>query len=619
MQTSVQSEAKFQQGLALHQQGRPAEALACYDQAIGLDPGHADALFRRGYALFELSGFEAAADSFARTLARSPNFAPAHNGLGLALAMLGRPAAALESYNAAIRVEPNFASPYINRSIVLRDLGRLDDALASLNRAIVLAPDNANAHGNRGTVLTELKQPAAAVVSLDRALQLNPGLPFLAGIRMLNKMQICDWTAFDRELADLVVRLERGEPASPSWPLLGLTDSAQLQRKAAESWTAAKCPEIPALGPLAKYQRHDRIKLGYYSADFHRHATAYLIAELFERHDRAKFELIAFSFGPATGDDMQKRLMAACDRFIDVSARTDRDVAVMSRELEIDIAVDLKGFSVGNRVGIFAHRAAPIQVNYLGYPCTMGASYIDYIIADETIIPDAARQFYTEKVAALPNSYQVNDRQRKISDRVFTRAELELPDKGFVFCSFNNNYKITPEIFDVWMRILKAIPGSVLWLIEDNPAAAANLRREATRRNVDTGRLVFAGRIAPEDHLARQRAADLFLDTLPYNAHTTASDALWVGLPVVTFPGGSFTSRVAASLLRAIDMAELIVPTLEEYEALAVTLASDPTRLRGIKQKLERNRLSSPLFDTERFARNIEAAYTRMFDEHHAG
>ena len=602
----------------MHQQGRLAEALANYDQAVALDPGHVDALFRRGFALLELGQPQAAAESLSKVLAQTPNFAPAHNGLGLALATLGHHRAALASYDAAIGFDPGFASPYINRSIVLRDLGQLEAALASLDRAVALQPGNPNAHGNRGTVLTELKQPAAAVASFDQALRLNSSYPFVAGIRMLNKMQTCDWSAFDRELAELLARIERGEAASPSWPLLVLTDSAALQRKAAERWTAAKCPENPSLGPLAKYRRHDRIKLGYYSADFHRHATAYLIADLFEIHDRSKFELIAISFGPATGDDMQKRIVAGSDRFIDVRARGDRDIAALSREIEIDIAVDLKGFSAGSRFGIFAHRAAPIQVGYLGYPCTMGAPYIDYIIADDTIIPATSRPFYTEKVVTLPNSYQVNDRQRKIAERVFTRTELGLPEAGFVFCSFNNNFKITPVMFDVWMRILKAVDGSVIWLIEDNPAAAANLRREAQSRGVDAGRLVFAARIAPDEHLARQRSADLFLDTLPYNAHTTASDALWIGLPVVTCPGGSFTSRVAASLLCAMDMVELIVPTLEEYETLAVTLARDPSRLQDIKQKLDRNRLTSPLFDTELFARHIEAAYARMFEDHHA-
>lgn len=614
MPPSIQSEAKFREGRGFHQQRRLAEAVASYEQALSLDPGHLDALNLRGMALFELGALAAAAESFSGVLAMAPGYASAHNGLGLVMSALGHFGAALENYDAAIRIDPNFASPYINRAFVLRELGRLEESLASLDKAVALQPNNPNAHGNRGSVLTELKQPAAAVVSLSRALQINPEHPFLAGIRLLNKLYICDWTDFDRELADILARIASGAPASPTWALLALSESAALQRTAAESWTAMKCPENPALGPLPKYPRHARIRIGYYSADFYRHATAYLMAELFECHDRAKFEVIAFSFGPANGDDMQKRIAAACNKFVDVSALSDRDVAALSRELEIDIAVDLKGFSVGHRVGIFAHRAAPIQVAYLGYPCTMGAPYIDYLIADKVIIPDAAQRYYTEKVITLPNSYQVNDRRRKVADTVYTRAALGLPETGFVFCCFNNNYKITPATFDVWMRILKAVAGSVLWLMEDNATAAANLRRAATQRGIDPARLIFAPRMAPEDHLARHRAADLFLDTLPYNAHTTASDALWVGLPVLTCPGESFTSRVAASLLCAVDLAELIAPTMTAYEALAVQLAQDPARLDALKQKLVGNRTTAPLFDSELFTRHIEAAYIQMLE-----
>jgi predicted O-linked N-acetylglucosamine transferase (SPINDLY family) len=302
-----------------------------------------------------------------------------------------------------------------------------------------------------------------------------------------------------------------------------------------------------------------------------------------------------------------------------VRTRTDREIAALSREMEIDIAIDLKGFTLENRIGVFAHRAAPIQVNYLGYPGTMGTPYMDYIIADDTVIPEAARPFYTEKVVNLPGSYQVNDRKRKASTRVFTRAELGLPETGFVFCCFNNSFKISPAVFEIWTRIAKAVEGSVLWLIEDNPTAVANLRRYAQAFGLDPKRLVFAPRIAPDDHLARHAFADLFLDTLPYNAHTTASDALWVGVPLITCPGESFPARVAASLLNAVGLPELIVPTLTDYEALAIALAQDPARLRDLKQKLIANRATAPLFDTDAFTRNIEAAYRHMFENHHAG
>ena len=291
----------------------------------------------------------------------------------------------------------------------------------------------------------------------------------------------------------------------------------------------------------------------------------------------------------------------------------------MSRDLGIDIAIDLKGFTQDNRMGIFAERCARVQINYLGYPGTLAAPYFDYIVADKTLIPHESQQYYTEKIIYLPHSYQVNDSKRKISNRVFTRQQLGLPKSGFVFCCFNNNYKILPETFDVWMRLLKTVNGSVLWLFEDNPTAAKNLRKEATNRGVDPARLVFAPRMELEDHLARHRVADLFIDTLPCNAHTTASDALWAGLPVLTQMGQSFAARVAASLLNAMDLPELITKTQGEYEARAIELANNPLRLTEIKKKLERNRETSPLFNGQLFARHIEAAYTEIHRRHLSG
>jgi predicted O-linked N-acetylglucosamine transferase (SPINDLY family) len=609
-----QSQVAFQQAYALHQQRHLTEATAMYDKAVALDPSDVQALYMRGLALFELQQFSAAAESHRAALKLAPSYAPAYNGLGLALSHAGDQKAAFECYSAAIAADPKFASPYINRSMILRNSGRLEEALQSLDTAIALQPNNPNGHGNRGTALSELSRPAEANASFDKALLLNPNYPFIAGTRIFNKTTICDWENLDRDIAGLLVQIDQGHPASPPWPLIGFADAPAAQRKAAEMWIMVKCPEDSTLGPARSFKHHQRIRIGYYSSDFYNHATAYLMAELFELHDREKFEITAFSFTRAAGDDMQKRLAAACDHFIDVRAKTEREIAALSREREIDIAVDLKGFSANNAVGIFAHRSAAIQVNYLGYPCTMGAPYIDYLIADKVIVPDDARAFYTEKVLTLPHSYQVNDRQRKIDARVFSRTELGLPEGGFVFSCFNNNFKILPAMFDIWMRILKAVNGSVLWLLEDNATAAANLRKEAAQRGVDASRLVFAPRISPEENLARQRNADLFLDTLPYNAHTTASDALWVGLPVLTCPGKSFTARVAASLLYAMDLPELVTPTLADYEALAIALAKDSARLKDLKGKLARNRATSPLFDTEAYARDIEALYMRMIE-----
>ncbi len=580
-----------------------------------------DALERaydQAVTLYQRGDFHNAAAAFTGLLQQAPRFAPAHNGLGLCFHATGNTHKALERFEAAAQCDRFFAPAHINRGMALRDLGRLQDALACLEKAVALDPHNANAHGNRGMMLTELQQPAAANACFDRCLQINPDYPDAPGIRLLNKIYMCDWANLAQEVEDLLARLERGQRAAPPWALLAFTDSLELKLKVARQWDSGKFAANPVLGPLGGYQGHQRIKLGYYSADYHRHATAHLIAELFERHDRAKFEVIAFSFGADTGDDMQRRIAAGCTRFLDVRTRTDREIAQMSRDLEIDIAIDLKGFTQENRIGIFAHRAAPIQVNYLGFPGTLGVSYMDYIIADDVVIPEAAKPFYTEKVVTLPGSYQCNDRKRAVSDRVFTRAELGLPDTGFVFCCFNNNFKIMPGIFEMWARILNAVPGSVLWLIEDNAAAVANLKRNAPAFGLDPARLVFAPRIPPDEHLARHKLADLFLDTLPYNAHTTASDSLWVGVPLVTCPGESFPARVAASLLTAVGLPELIAPTLKDYEALAITLAQDPARLQGLKDKLNAVRATAPLFDTDAFTRAIEAAYGQMIEAQRA-
>jgi predicted O-linked N-acetylglucosamine transferase (SPINDLY family) len=343
------------------------------------------------------------------------------------------------------------------------------------------------------------------------------------------------------------------------------------------------------------------------------------MAEIFERHDRSRFEVTAFSFGPEKQDAMRARVSKAFERFVDVRGLQDAGVAALARKLSVDIAVDLKGHTEDARPGIFAQRAAPVQVAYLGYPGTMGAGYMDYIIADATVIPEAHKEHYTEKVVWLPDSYQANDSTRPISSRTYSRGLEGLPETGFVFCCFNANYKFLPGTFDAWMRILKHVQGSVLWLIEDNAEAVANLRKEAVRRGVDAGRLVFAGRLPQAEHLARQRLADLFLDTLPCNAHTTTSDALWAGLPVLTRSGETFAGRVAASLLKAVGLPELVVATQEAYEALAIALASDPARLAAIRRKLSAARLTSPLFDAARFAHNIEAAYVAMHERHLAG
>jgi protein O-GlcNAc transferase len=367
-------------------------------------------------------------------------------------------------------------------------------------------------------------------------------------------------------------------------------------------------------------RQHGKIRIAYLSADYREHAVAALIAELFELHDRARFEVLGISFGPDDQSSLRARLVRAFDQFHDVRSKTDLDVANLLIDLQVDIAIDLNGHTEGARLGILAHRPAPVQASYLGYASTTGAEFIDYVIADEIVLPFDQQPFYTEKIVHLPDCFLVNDAKKAISSTAPTRREAGLPDVGFVFCSFNNSFKITPSTFDVWMRLLKAVEGSVLWLSHANDEATVNLRRQATARGVDPARLIFAPKVARlEDHLARQRLADLFLDTLPYNAHTTASDALWAGLPLLTCRGASFAGRVATSLLHAVGLPELAASDLGEYEALALRLASDASLLRGFRHRLGQDRAACPLFDTDRFRRHIESAYTTMWDIHRRG
>ena len=359
--------------------------------------------------------------------------------------------------------------------------------------------------------------------------------------------------------------------------------------------------------------------MAYLSADFFNHATAFLMAELFELHDRERFDIIGICYGRSPDDEMRRRVSQSFDQFLEVADKSDQEIADLIHGLGIDIAVDLKGHTTDARLGILAYRPAPVQVHYLGYPGTTGAAFMDYLIADPLLIPPDHQPYYTEKIAYLPDCYQVNDSQRRISDRTFTRTELGLPETGFVFCSFNNNFKITPDLFDTWMKLLKRVEGSVLWLLQDNETAAENLRKEAVARGIEANRLVFAKRMPLADHLARHRCADLFLDTWYYNAHTTTSDALWAGLPLVTKIGDTFAGRVAASLLTAMALPDLITDTPQAYESLAYELATAPAKLQSFRARLAKSKQTAPLFDTLRFTRHLEDAYEQILSRSRQG
>jgi predicted O-linked N-acetylglucosamine transferase (SPINDLY family) len=612
-------QAHFNRGLALQDLERNSEALLAYDQVLALRPDHVLALTNRGNVLRALNQHADALRSYSSAIALQPEYAVAHYNQGVALQDMGNHLGALACFDRAVGHGARFAELHNNRGNALLGLRRFVEAVSSYDAALLARSDYVDAHCNRGIALQELRQTRAALESFESALALEPDRAFLLGMRLHLRMQLARWADFDTDLAQVVSHVLQGEKTLPPLPALALSDSLLVQHHVAAAWVDAKCAGISANPGVSAHVAGDRIRIGYYSTDFHDHASMYLLAQVLELHDKTRFEVFAFSFGPVVHDAMRARVLAAVDHLYEVDDWSDYCVADMSRQLRIDIAVDLKGYTHGSRPGIFAHRAAPAQVNYLGYPGTMAASFMDYIIADPVLIPEHQQAHYTEEVVYLPHSYQPNDRLRPISQRIFTRTDCGLPEHGFVFCCFNATYKIMPLTFDGWIRILGQVEGSVLWLFHCEKDAASSMRARAVSKGIAGHRLVFAPSLPLAEHLARYRCADLFLDTAPCNAHTTASDALWAGLPVLTCMGEAFASRVAASLLKAVDLPELITTTQSEYESLAVALAHDGPRLHGLRQRLIHNRLHVPLFDSQRYTRYLEAAFVAIAQRSRAG
>ena len=597
----------------LAEQGTYEQALAGFDRALAIRSDDADALYDRGNVLAKLKRYGDALRSYDRALAIAPHHAEALENRGNALSMLKRHGEALASYDAALALAPNSVRTLVSRGTALKELKLHEQALASYAAALVLSPDDADALYGRGNALKEIKRYDEALADYDRARSIKKDHPDAFGWADA-ALATCDWGRTAGLAGAVAGELAAGRPVVTPFTLLGICGDPALQLQCAKNYLGERMPARPEPLRNGARNRDGRLRIAYLSADFHSHATAYLTAELFELHDRSRFETAAISFGRDDGSDMRRRLTKAFDRFHDAQAGSDRDVAMLIRDLEIDIAVDLKGFTRDARPEILSFRPAPIQVNFLGFPATMAADFIDYIIADGIVLPFDQQPFYSERIVHLPDCYQPNDSKRTIADRTGTRREARLPDDGFVFCCFNNNYKITAPMFDIWMRLLDAVPGSVLWLLRDNDAAQANLRRQALARGVAPERLVFADRVTLDVHLARHRLVDLFLDTLPYNAHTTASDALRAGVPVLTCRGGTFAGRVAASLLQAVGLPELVTRCLADYEAAALRLATDTSFLGAIRRELARNRQTHPLFDADRSRRHVEAAYAKMWD-----
>lgn len=602
----------YVRAVALHGLNRLQESIVQFDRLLALQPNHVPALNERGSVLAEMRQYEAALASVGRAIALQPRYAEAHLNAGNLYSILRRHGEALAAYDKALALRSDLADAWLGRGIAFAELGQHGSALAALDGALKLRPDLARAWAVRGNVLLDLKRYAEAYAAYDRASKIEPQLRELAGRRLFAKMHLCDWNGIESDISDLLGSLRSGQVASPPFSLLSISSSATDQLQCAQGYVAA----LPAAPPLLpQTYSHDRIRVAYLSGDFRDHPIGYLIAGLLEKHDKSRFEVAAISYGgEGSASRTRRRIKDACERFIDVEQQSDGQVAELIRALEIDIAVDLSGITAGNRPGILLRRPAPIQVNYLGYLGTMGAEFIDYVIADKIAVPFDRQPFFTEKIVHLPDSFLVTDDRQEIAEWTPTREEVGLPPQGFVFCSFNNSYKFARPVFATWMRLLLAVPGSVLWLAKSNAEMVVNLQREARRLGVDPQRIVFAPNLALPQHLARQRLAGLFLDTAPYNAGATAAGSLWSGVPVLTVLGDTFVGRMAASQLHAVGLPELVTRSLEEYERLAVKLASDPGSLSSIRGKLQENIRRMPLFDTDRFRRHLEQAYLTMVE-----
>ncbi len=601
-------------GIIYAQQSDWSLAKNFFSQAISIDPKNGTAYSNLGNVFLELKQYEEAIKNYDQAITLEPRYAEAYSNKGNALSELKQYEEAIKNYDQAITLEPRYAEAYSNKGNALSELNRHQEALFSIDQAVRLNPNHAQAWLNGGKIFGELNVLDQSLQCYLKASELNSEFAFLNGLVLRIKETLGLWSNYQNDVDYLLKDLALNKHVAVPLALLSITDSPQDQLRSAQIWIDTKYPPNHFLGPIPKRSAGAKIKIAYFSADFREHPVAYLMAELFELHDRSCFEVYAFSLKQDASSPMRKRLQSAFDHFIEVDNKTDVEIAALARELQIDIAIDLGGHTQNARTGIFAYRAAPIQVNYLGFAGTMGASYMDYIVVDKITIPDEQAKYYLERKVYLPNSYMVDDSNRAPSNALFKRADFGLPEDGMVFCCFNNSYKFNPTRITSFAQILSAVPGSVLWVTENNPSFRENLLAQFNRLGIADARIVFATRIDPmEDHLARYRLADLFLDTSPYNAHTTAMDSLKAGVPIISLAGKSFASRVGASLLTAVGLPELITHDEQSFVDLAIKLGENIQELQSIKKRLASNLQDAPLFNARLFCKHLEMAYQYMY------
>ena len=589
-----------------------------FKTAVEIKPDYAEAHKNLGITLRDLGQFDEAVLSLKKAITVNPGYVDAHYNLAITYKDIGQLDNAVQSYKKTIEINPDYAEAHNNLGNIYRVLGQSEDALKSYKKAIEINPDFAEAYRNLGNSLRRLKQREDALNCFENARRIKPEMEFIWGDVMISRMQLCIWDDLSELTNQMILKINNNENAIAPFPLLPLIDDPKLSKKNAELFSQKIYPKSKLMLPISFYGRHQKIRIGYFSGDFREHPLAYLTAGLYEAHDREHFEIHAFSLGPDTKDAMNLRIKAGVDHFHHVQSKSHKEIVELARSLEIDIAVDLAGLTAKSRTDVFAMSAAPIQLSYLGWLGTMGADYYDYLIADSVMIPEENQKYYTEKIVYLP-SFQVNDSKDLPPDIVMTRKDVGLPEEGFVFCCFNNTYKFTPTTFDSWARILGKVDKSVLIVYANNDLSKTNLTKEIVQRGVAADRLIFGDSLDRPKYLARYRVADLFLDTQPYNAGTTASDALKMGLPMLTLKGQSYQSRMGASILNAVNLPELIANTPEEYEATAIEIATNSDKLKAIKNNLARNLSTAPLYNTALFTKNLETAYTEMYEKYHKG
>ncbi|PKO25244.1 MAG: glycosyltransferase [Betaproteobacteria bacterium HGW-Betaproteobacteria-8] len=621
-------------GAALRANGQTEQAIHCYRKALQITPKDLDLQNNLGNACLELHRYEEAAGCYRRVLRAVPQDQDVRAALCHALQSYGFQChdkgmyiQAEAAYEEAIQLNPRIGAYYYNLGNAQRELGKTEAALKSYQQALKLMPDDADVYNNLGNALRETGKLKEAIEAYQHALQLNPQL-YHAKVHLVHQKQhACDWNGLEPDILEIrhwVTSVPEAQ-VSPFAFLAMPTTTPEEQKQCADNWVKnrfAQLLEAPQVRAFEANASHKKLRIAYLSSDFRLHPLAFLISELIESHDRKRFEIHAYSNAPDDKTPERKRLEKAFDHFVDIRTLSITDAASRIQKDQIDILVDLTGFTQASRSAIAALRPAPISINWLGYPGTMGSYHdrplFDYILTDNFVTPENQNASFAETTLRLPLCYQPNDSKRPVG-KATSRAENSLPEDSFVFCCFNQTFKIIPQVFDIWINLLKERPGSVLWLLECNALAKENLQREAEARGVAANRLVFAPRMPIAEHLARHRLADLFLDTLPYNAHTTASDALWMGLPLLTCTGQTFASRVAGSLLHALGMDELITNTLQAYEQKALQLSADKALLDSLKQQLQTNRDNSPLFDTRRFTKDLEQRYEDVWQRYLAG